>query len=60
MGFLVDLFFLVYLLFLVDFCMKRRARSGHFFHGAGRVSGLWFWPESGSGYWKFTWVNFGP
>ena len=26
-----------------------RAGSGHFFHGAGRVSGLGFWPGSGSG-----------
>ena len=31
-----------------------RAGSGHFFHGAGRVSGLLFWPGSGSGYWKST------
>ena len=31
-----------------------RAGSGHYFSGPGRVSGLWFWPGSGSGYWKST------
>ena len=29
-----------------------RAGSGHYSYGPGRVSGLWFWPGSGSGYWK--------
>ena len=37
-----------------------RAGSGHFFHGAGRVSGLRFWLGSGSGYWKCPRVNYGP
>ena len=36
-----------------------RAGSGHFFHGAGWVSGLWFWLGSGSGYKKFPRVHFG-
>ena len=35
-----------------------RAGSGHFFHGAGWVSGLWFWLGSGSGYKKFPQVHF--
>ena len=40
--------------------MTFRAGSGHFFHGAGRVSGLRFWLGSGSGYWKCPRVNYGP
>ena len=32
--------------------VTNRAGSGHYFYGPGRVSGLWFWPGSGSGYWK--------
>ena len=45
--------------FLKTFEEFIRAGSGHFFHGAGRVSGLWFWLGSGSGYRKFPRVHYG-
>ena len=39
--------------------LMNRAGLGHFFHGADRVSGLYFLHGSGSGYWHF-WAAFGP
>ena len=44
---------------ILSLSILNRAGSGHFFHGAGRVSGLWFWLGSGSGYRKFPRVHFG-